>query len=578
MIKKILKVVLQHKFILFLVIIIAGAGSYFGYTKFKGDDSGTRYVLAAVAKGILITSISGAGQVSASNQVDIKPKVSGDVVYVGVKNGQEVKTGALLVSLDSREAQQAVSDAQTSLETAKLELEELLKPVDELTLLQAENSLIQLKESKQKSEDDLIKTYEDGFNSVVSAFFDLPTIMTEMEDIIYGNNINQNQDNIDAYADMIRVYEEEKATQYKNNVMASYQTARPAYDKNFQNYKNTNRYSDDDVIEALVEETYQAAKEIAELIKNTDNLISFVKDTLANKRGASTPAVIATHQATIKTDTSRTNSILSSLLSIKTTIKNDQEAILSADRSIKEKELSIAELKAGADELDIRAKKIAIQQKTNAILSAQQNLADHYISAPFDGVVTNIAAKKGESISTTALSLLTKQKMAEISLNEVDVAQVKTGQKATLTFDAVPDLTLTGEVAEIDSLGTVSQGVVTYNVKIVFDTQDERVKPAMSVSAAIITKTKTDVLLVSNSAIKQQGDIFYVEIMTETGTPQQQTVVTGLSNDTMTEIVSGLSEGDKVITQTITQDTSQNQSSASSGFRIPGLPAGGGFR
>src|SRR5207248_903868 len=84
--------------------------------------------------------------------------------------------------------------------------------------------------------------------------------------------------------------------------------------------------------------------------------------------------------------------------------------------------------------------------------------------------------------------------------------------KATLTFDAIPDLTISGTVAEIDSLGTVSQGVVTYNVKISFDTQDSRIKGAMSVSAAIITEVKQDVLVVLNSAVKSSSGASYVEM------------------------------------------------------------------
>jgi multidrug efflux pump subunit AcrA (membrane-fusion protein) len=152
------------------------------------------------------------------------------------------------------------------------------------------------------------------------------------------------------------------------------------------------------------------------------------------------------------------------------------------------------------------------------------------------------------------------------------VAKVKVNQKVTLTFDAIEDLNITGEVAEIDALGTVTQGVVNYGVKIIFDTQDERVKSGMSVSAAIITDIKQDVLLVPNAAVKSNNGQ-YVEVL-ENNIPRNQTVETGLSNDTMTEITSGLKEGDKVITQTITANTTQTQTQSSTGVRIPGV---GGF-
>jgi HlyD family secretion protein len=179
---------------------------------------------------------------------------------------------------------------------------------------------------------------------------------------------------------------------------------------------------------------------------------------------------------------------------------------------------------------------------------------------PFDGVLAKVSVKKLDTIGsgTSVATLITTQKVAEISLNEVDVSKVKVGQKATLTFDAIPDLTITGLVAEIDSIGTVSQGVVTYNVKITFDTQDDRIKPGMSISSSIITDVRQDVLVVANSAIKLQNNTSYVEIfdpalvgsdssqgVVSPIAPIKQTVETGLSNDTETEIVSGLKEKDQ---------------------------------
>ena len=136
----------------------------------------------------------------------------------------------------------------------------------------------------------------------------------------------------------------------------------------------------------------------------------------------------------------------------------------------------------------------------------------------------------------------------------------------------MPDLSISGEVAEIDTIGTVAQGVVSYIVKITFDTQDERVKPSMSVSAAIITDIKTNVLVVPNSAIKSQGGAQYVELKNGENSLERQQVETGISNDEFTEIISGLKEGDSVVSGTISAQTSANQTQQQSGgFRIPGI-------
>ena len=587
MFKNILKYCQEHRVVTGIAAILVIVIGYYGYRAVFVKTVPPRYVLAAVEKGTLVSSVSGSGQIAVLNQVDLKAKTTEDVVYVGVKVGQEVKAGTLLVQINNFDAAKAVRDAKTSLETARLDLEDTLKPVDELTLLQVENSLLQLQESKQASKDDLSSAYESAFNAVVNSFFDLPIVMTDLDNLLHGYDINKSQENIAAYADMVKSYGEMAATQYKDTAASSYLVARTAYDANFQNFKNVNRSSDSAVIESLLGQTYETAKKISEAIKNADNLISYVSDTLS-AHGLSAPKIATTHQATIRTDTGKVNSIISSLLSIRQTIQNDRDAIVKADRSIREKTLSNNEIKAGADELTIRAKRLAVQQKEDALLTAEQNLADTYVRAPFDGIVAKVGVKKGDSVSsgTSVATIITKQRIAEISLNEVDIAKVKVGQKVTLTFDAVSDLTVTGEVAEFDTLGTVSQGVVTYNVKIIFDTQDDRVKPGMSVSAAIINDVKQNVLMVPNSAIKELGGSSYVEVVDQSigasavgqasgitlgAVPGQARVEVGISNDTSTEITSGLKEGDIVVTRTVAAGATTQTKSSGSGVRLPGM-------
>ena len=154
------------------------------------------------------------------------------------------------------------------------------------------------------------------------------------------------------------------------------------------------------------------------------------------------------------------------------------------------------------------------------------------------------------------------------------------GDKAILTFDAVDGLSIAGQVTEIDTIGTVSQGVVSYNVKITFATQDSRIKPGMSVSANVITETKQNVLTVPNSAVKTKSGNYYVlvlgqkEDLTSSSAnqgfvsavaPLQKTVQIGVADDTNTEIISGLSEGDQVVVRTISGTTAAAAASSTSG-------------
>lgn len=559
-------------------------GGYFAYKNFKKNQNTTSYETTGVVMGTFIASVSGSGQVSAQNQIDLKPKVSGELVSLAISNGQELKTGAAIAQIDAGDALKTVRDAQANLETALLSLEKLKQPTDSLSLLQAQNALISAQNSKAKAEDDLEKAYQDGFNTVANAFLNLPGILSGFRDIFYTNTLNGNQANLYYFADAVREVDRDVDI-YRDSVDTSYQLARKNYDENFLAYKGASRDSEPEVIEALINQTYDTVRLLSAAVKNSNNYLDFYEDRLA-ELSRKAPSLVSTYQTNLEIYTGQTNSHLSNLLSAQNNLKNDQDAIESALRSLQEKTESLAKLEVGPDALDLRSQELTITQRQNALSDAKEKLALYTVRAPFDGIVTEINVKRGDSVSSgTALAtLLSKQRLAEISLNEVDVAKVKIGQKATLTFDALENFELTGQVIDIDSIGTVSSGVVSYNVKIGFDAQDERIKPGMSVSAVIITEVKPDVLLVPNSAVKTQGSQAYVEIL-ENGKPQSQSVELGEANDTLTEVSGNIQAGKEVITQTITnnanEQSSQQQSSATGGGIIPiggSSFSGGAFR
>ncbi|MFH0988342.1 MAG: efflux RND transporter periplasmic adaptor subunit [Parcubacteria group bacterium] len=586
-IKRIIALGKQHKFWSAIIIIAVVVVAYYGYQSAFGGKTVTQYVLAGAQKGTLSSTISGSGQISASNQVDVKAKASGTVLYVNVKAGQAVKAGTLLASIDATDALKAVRDAETALETAKLSMQKLQAPATELTMLQAENSLTQAKNSLASAKDNLSNAYDSGFNDVTGTFLDLPGVMTGLQSILLGNDFNTGQVNQNYYLDAARAIDD-GALQYEQAAANSYNTARIAYDENFNDYKVASHYSDTATIEKLIKETYDTSVKIAQAVKDANNFIQFYKDKLT-ERGLRPATLADTHLTSLSSYTSKANSHISALLSDEQTIETDKLAITNAEISIKEKTLSLADLKAGADSLDLRAAQITINQKEDTLLDAKINLSDCYPAAPFDGIIASVTIKKGDSASSgsTVATIITQQQIAEITVNELDAAKIKVGQKATLSFDALPDLSLTGSVSQVDTIGTVSQGVVSYTVQISLDTQNSGIKPGMTVSVNIITAVKTDVILVPNSAVKSSGNTNYVLVPADstgvsTGTitlpqtPIRKTVTIGIADDTNTEIISGLNENDLVVTNTITGTaTVKPATTGGSSIRIPGV--GGGF-
>ncbi|MFA5128001.1 MAG: efflux RND transporter periplasmic adaptor subunit [Patescibacteria group bacterium] len=586
---KIFGIIWRHKIKVVIIIIILGVGGYFGWKKFFPAAAVTRYVTSTVEKGVLSSTISGTGQVEASNSVDITAKISGDIVSVNsaAKAGAEVKSGTILASLDATDAVKAVRDAQTSLETAQLDLEELLEPTDSLTLLQSENSLAAAKESRTTLDDTMAKAYEDGFNAVANVFLDLPTIMAGLDDMWYDYDFDNNLYNIDWYENRgvgTTADDSAKSAKYRDAAEEAYKAARASYDIVIDEYKNTTRYSDNATIEELISDTYEMSRLVSDAVKNGKNFLDHVQDvTSQSAYYISTPSTMTTHVSSLENYTSQTNSNLSSLLSSKSTLTSTKNSIVSADRSIAEKTASLAKLKESADALEVRAQKITIAQRKSTLSDAQAALADYYIRAPFDGVLATFTAEKGDSVSANSSigSLITKNQIATISLNEVDIAKVAVGQKATMTFDAIEDLTITGKVVEVDTVGATNSGVVSYGVTVAFDVQDARVKPGMTVTVNIILSSKADVLLVNTSAIKTANGESYVMVMAS-GTPEKRTVTTGDISDTQTEITSGLSEGETIVTQTITTggttssgSSSSDSSGKSSSSDSSGPPGGG---
>ena len=199
---------------------------------------------------------------------------------------------------------------------------------------------------------------------------------------------------------------------------------------------------------------------------------------------------------------------------------------------------------------------IGVAESRNALGKAQEKLADYSIKAPFDGVVTGLGVEAGDSVArdTVLASVITPERKVTVTLNEVDAAKVSEGESAILTFNALPDLRLSGRVSRIATIGKVTQNVVSYEADIELDEQNDAIKPGMSVSADILVAEKKGVLLLPNGALSAGTD-GRVMVKKDTGKRDtsgirlttEQSVQVGLTNDVQTEVMSGLNEGDIVV-------------------------------
>lgn len=531
LIKNLKSFILNHKKLSIIALLGIVLVSYLVFFKSNASTE-IRYITGTVAKGDIASSVSGSGQVKATDTVDINSKTSGTINYVAVKVGQEVREGALIASVDSR-------DAKIAVENAEISLAKLKKP-STLTTLQKENSLS--------------KSYNDGWNNISSFVIDMETVVAGINDL-HGSGYLSNQNKM-----LLSKTGKDKLDISEN----AYWDAKRSFDSTVSLYKTLSRTVSDSDKEKLINQAFTTSKIISNAVKLSQASFDYAVNDLEDS------------------DSTQAISTQSDLTTWKNSTNGYVDSIALNLSNIKEYSQSLADTLAGADELDIRQAELNLETKRNAY-------NDLFIRAPFDGVIASIVAKVGQSASGSIGALITKQKLVTISLNEVDIAKIKLGQKATLTFDAISDLIITGKVVEIDSVGTVSQGVVTYNVSISLDVDDARVKPGMSVSATITTDMAPDVIIVPNNAVKTKNGTSYVEVFsrplisspgaqssTSEVLPTKVSVETGLVDDTSTEIISGLKEGDIVVIKTVTTAASKASSAPSILGAVGGSKTGTG--
>jgi len=539
--------VIKHKIISAIVLIIILFAGYQVLANLSGKSVGNRYVMAAVERGDLINSITGSGQVSANNQVDIKAKTSGAVVYVGAVSGQSVSAGTLIAKLDTKDVEKNIRDAQMSLESAQLSYEKSLA-----------------QQAQQKRGDSLSKSYEDGLGILANFYDEFNTILNATKEMYYSYDLSQGAlNNIEYYSS----YKKEFSS-VPNKVRSLQDGIDQSYLQALSDYQLAQRGSGDQRGKAI-QSGYQLAVKMAEMIKQGRDVIYSLKSSELQGGGTHTrQTTIDSHLTNISSYAQTIDGYLKDLLAINNLI-NTQSDTLSTYT------------------FDNKTQQMTLEQRRNSLQDAKDELENCYIRAPFSGTIASIDIKTAEDISNgaTVATVITKEMVAEISLNEVDVAKVKNGQKATLTFDALDSVSISGEVAEVDSIGTVSQGVVMYNVKIKFDVQDERIKPGMSVSASIVTDIKQNVLMVPNSAVKSQNGEYYVEVLNNISglangqtvqsdiAPEKKSVVIGSANDSNTEIISGLEENMIIVSR-----IASKSATTTTATKTPSLFGGGGIR
>ena len=219
-----------------------------------------------------------------------------------------------------------------------------------------------------------------------------------------------------------------------------------------------------------------------------------------------------------------------------------------------ESQLEVAESQIEVAELQYTVAELQVKSAKQSVDYARKQLDEATIHAPFGGVVASVDADEGDSVlaTMTIVHLIDPDTMElEVEVDEIDIAEVKPGQRAIIEVDALPDLLLEGEITSISTLSKEMGGLVLYEVTIGFNVPpDSGLKLGMSAIADIILQERSNVLLVPNRALTQdsQGNPVVKVMVNEE--IEERPVVTGISDGFDTEIVGGLNEGDVTVIET----------------------------
>jgi RND family efflux transporter MFP subunit len=193
--------------------------------------------------------------------------------------------------------------------------------------------------------------------------------------------------------------------------------------------------------------------------------------------------------------------------------------------------------------------------------SALANLEGATMVAPVAGTIVAIASDVGEPIGTTSVGtqgtsgFLVLAALDEFVVTadfaESDVVGIAVGQKVSLEFDALPDETREGQVTRVAPFGVVDPSgasLTTYEVTISIPNPPAGLRAGMTAQASITTEERTGVIAAPVTALVPSGDGFVVRVQAEDGTITNVDVEVGIRGGYYVEILSGLAEGDRVVT------------------------------
>ncbi len=495
--------------VIVLAVALVGSAGYLGSRQANGADPGTVQARAtvAVARGDVQQVVSAPGHLVGTRQVTLAMQASGVLAEIKARPGERVQKGAGLARLDTAGLELQLQKAEAGLKIAQDQLAQVKNPGTDQDVATARAKL----EAAQAAYDKL--------KAGPSA-----TDLAAAQAAVAGAQA--------AY---------DAAVKAASSSSSQFEAAAAAVQK--------------------AQVAVQQAQAAYDRVKGAPNIGMLPQSTALQQATIDYQQAQANYQALQATADANANS-----------------AVQQARSQLEQAQAGLARLQAPASAADLAAARLQVTQAGNdlekllagpeanaldiaqnnvtqaeiAVKQAQQQFAQAQVTAPFDGVVTEVRANAGDSIAAGApLIVLTDPAALEVvgTVVEEDLSQVQAGQSVDLFFDAQPDVAAKGHVARIVPELDTTADRTAYPVAITLDQPVAGLMPGMSVDASIIIAQKSNVLRLPRSIVRAGADGKAVVQVWQGDHAEQRTVTVGLRGDVNVEIVNGLREGDQVVGQ-----------------------------
>jgi HlyD family secretion protein len=576
---------------------------------------------AQVSRGAVTQTVAVSGSVSSAGTVKLNPATNGKVAQLLVAVGQQVTPGQPLARLDTTDLQAALTTAQNNLVGAQTNYDKAVSGVSD-----AQSTLVQTKQSTTNdiaTAQSALSKLKANYAAAEASFANLSTSIKpdvqsftssidgarlQLQQTINDMNARQTSDVQSARtslysADTTLVNAQSYANGQLTSALTEYVTARDAL---------ANAINAFDVAIAAGADTSTASTGYQTALSTFNGTATRLTTTLDAPTSALSSAQgnVTSAQQSINTAGSRadayldqaradfvglqsqliTESQLSSALKSRVTQVSSSIATISdaisggyvnavqniAGAQVRAAQgVQSAQTSVNNQPSNVQSAQNSLNNAQTAVATAQANLDNAVIRATVAGIVTTISAQAGENVSSTSTAgfivIANTGSMAlHGTIGEADVVKLKLGQVGTITVDAVGTAKMTGKVTSLDPVATIASGVPVYGIDVTIDLPNANVKPGMSGTAQVILASSPNTLTVPNLAVKTATGRRYLTVMKD-GKPVDTEVTFGIGNDTVTEVLTGVQEGDVVV---LPQPRAAASGGANRGIQIGG--GGGG--